>query len=82
MIAALSFRLAVARHDTARHADRALLWFAARLPHRLIMWTVTHAVAATTRPHEVVSDVRAMDVLKRWGERDLYGRAAARHRRP
>jgi len=45
-------------------------WVAYRLPHDVVYFAVIRAAAvATTGPwsHQIVPDLRAMDVLDRWG---------------
>lgn len=49
--------------------ERLLMWFAWKLPRRLVYWTVVRAtVHATTGPYSsvIAPDVRAQDVLERW----------------
>ena len=65
-----------------RRTDHALLWVAARLPHRLTAWVLAHVAAATLRPDEIVGAVPFMELSRRWDHRELQGRAAERHRRP
>jgi hypothetical protein len=48
--------------------ERVLLWFAHRLPARVVYWVLVRAIVAYTgaHPKENVPSVPAMDVLKHW----------------
>lgn len=75
------WRLALARHEINKRIDHALLWTAARLPHRLTCWVLAHVAAATLRGDENAADARFMDLNGRWTNRELQGNAAKRHAR-